>query len=451
MPNPTLTFEEFERRITEVETCLKDGFAPRGVTNPKGSALAEAARRLNLGRHAVNDALNSSYCPRQPDWSLYRPPAPEPEPTAPVQAAPAPPVDPNSELAKRNRELEGRLRETETHLRAALHRADTAENLREKVLRLDQKLPDEDPSWISYGTDTGSGETTVLTPLLFASDFQVGEVIDPDQLDGMNAYNADVFAERYQRLIDRSIDLSRHHVGPCDIPGIVYARGGDEISGRIHKELAETNDLQQIPALKALFLHERAGIRRLRDEFGNVHVISIPGNHDRTELKPQGKGYTLDSFATLLSWWLESSFDDDPRVTFQTPKSGDAFFDISGWKFLLSHGDRMGSRGGQGFVGPAATIARGHKKLYENWAMTGQRPDYILTGHLHTSLKLELGWANGSLAGYSEYARDLRCTPDAPKQWLLFINPKRGVSAQYEVLLGPRPRRGMGTHLGVAA
>ena len=128
-------------------------------------------------------------------------------------------------------------------------------------------------------------------------------------------------------------------------------------------------------------------------------------------------------------------------ATFATPKSGDAYFKAAGWNFLLSHGDRMGSRGGQGFIGPAATIARGHAKLQSNWSLTGRPVDVILTGHLHTSLRLSSGFANGSLAGYGEYARDLRATPDAAKQWLLFAHEHYRVSQAFEVQLSDSPRR----------
>jgi hypothetical protein len=284
---------------------------------------------------------------------------------------------------------------------------------------------------------------TVLTPILFTSDFQTGEVIRPEEIDGMNEYNADIFVERYQTMIDKTIELAENNTGATDFPGAIYLRGGDAISGEIHEELAETNDLSSVPAVKLLQRQEREGIRRLRDKIGRVRVISIPGNHGRTTRKPRAKGYTERSYETLLAWWLADGFADDPNVTFWTPASGDALFDCMGWSFLLSHGDRTGSRGGMGFVGPAATIARGHQKLYNNFTMTGRKVDCILTGHLHTSLKLERGYANGSLAGYSEYARDLRASPAPAMQWLLFSHPDHMVSHAFELKLSEKPMRSL--------
>lgn len=284
-----------------------------------------------------------------------------------------------------------------------------------------------------------------LLPLLFSSDFQCGEVIKAAELDGMNAYDKDIFAERYQLMIEKTINLAEHHTGASSFAGAIYARGGDAISGGIHAELAETDDLSSVPAVRWVMQQEREGIRRLRAKFGRVAVISIPGNHGRNTFKSHSKGYVEHSYETLLAWWLQTQFDDDPNVTFTTPKSGDAYFDALGWKFLLVHGDRMGSRGGAGFVGPAATIARGHKKLYDSWTTSGMAVDRILTGHLHTSLKLERGYANGAMSGYNEYARDLQCFPDAAKQWLLFISEKICVSHAFELQLSDPPKRSAGS------
>ena len=64
---------------------------------------------------------------------------------------------------------------------------------------------------------------------------------------------------------------------------------------------------------------------------------------------------------------------------------------------------------------------------------------------MHSSLKLSLGFANGALCGYSEYARDLRADVDCAKQWLLYFHEKRGVTVHYEMQLSDLPRRS-GSH-----
>ncbi len=283
--------------------------------------------------------------------------------------------------------------------------------------------------------------SSTLVPVLFTSDMHCGEVIDPDEVDGLNSYNLEIFRSRYQMMIEKTIEISRKHMGPAEYPGIIYLRGGDAISGNIHDEIRETNDLSSVPAIRECFMQERAGVKRLLDEFGRAHVISVPGNHGRTTIKPRHSGYSQHNYETMLAWWLQSAFEGDARVTFHQPNSGDAYFSILGWHVLLNHGDRMGSKGGMGFIGPAATIARGHWKLYDNWTRTGLPVSYVLTGHLHTSLKLERGYANGSLAGFNPFARDMRVLPDAPRQWLLYFHRDLGICDARELVLGANPSR----------
>ena len=301
------------------------------------------------------------------------------------------------------------------------------------------------PKWTVAPASARGKVATV--PVLFTSDFQWGERIVASELDGINEFNQAVAARRYRRLIDTAIDVARDHMGGRHVyPGIIYCRGGDSVSGDIHDELRETNDLQSIPAAKDLTEHEAEGIRKLQAAFGRVHVVSVPGNHGRTTRKPHAKRFVETNYDTLIAWWLESQFKGDATVTWQTPMSGDALFGVYGWQWLMTHGDRIGSRGGEGYIGPAGTVTRGMKKLAEYYATLGTRIDNILVGHFHTRLELEYGFVNGCLPGYSEYAKGARYRPAEPSQWLLFVHPTRGITARWPIQLEDRPKVG-----GVAA
>lgn len=344
------------------------------------------------------------------------------------------------------RRLEDRLSQSQRLQKETEGRAIAAEDELDRMKNLCSSTI-LDSSWSIPVTPDESVSSPPVTkiPVLFTSDFQCGEVIKGEEIDGMNSYNSEIFAERYDTLITKTIQHVRNNIGSAQVPGIFYLRGGDAISGGIHAELKDTDDLSSIPAICFLHKKEVEGIKRLKAEFGTVKVISIPGNHGRLMgpwgLKPRSKGYVETNLETLLACWLASTFEGDPNVEFYTPASGDAYFDVLGWKFLMAHGDRMGSRGGQGFVGPAATIARGHQKLFQNWSASNKHVDYILTGHLHTSLKLQRGFANGSLAGFGEFARDIQALPDAAKQWLFIVTEGEGIEQFFEVVVSAKPTR----------
>lgn len=346
------------------------------------------------------------------------------------------PEDPEKEL-RRLREQARTLSATNKRLQLRL---DAAEDLRDNVFGL--TLND-------FGTPRWPAPRSIKKadrlhkPILFTSDFQYGEVVDPTEMDGMNAFSPAIFAERYAKLIDKTIkwaDAIKDGWGAEFGEGIVYLRGGDAISGDIHDELRETNAGSASNQVVELAQHEAEGIRRLRDHFGHVHVISIPGNHGRTTIKPRHKKYVEQNFETILAWLIQAHFGKEPGVTFEVPHSGFAYFEAAGWSFEMRHGDRMGAGGGTGFIGSPAPITKGHLRTRLNAAVTGKPVDFVLTGHLHTSMKLPRGFANGSMPGYNEFARSLNLDPDAAKQWLIFASPRHVYGVEIE--LSNFPRRG---------
>jgi hypothetical protein len=265
-------------------------------------------------------------------------------------------------------------------------------------------------------------------PLLFTSDFQLGEVINPAETEHGYGYNCETFRKRYRRMIETTIYLSFEHAGKeWTFPGIIYARGGDTISGAIHEELAETDDLTPIQAVEIAFEEEAAGIQKLLDAFGRVEVKDCGGgNHDRVTKKPRSK-QAWSNFDRLINYMLRREFRNDPRVTFQVTQSMDVVFDIYDKKVLLTHGDRIGSRGGQGFIGPAATVMRGAQKVIMEQSAIGRRIDMVMMGHFHTPMYLEWVMVNGSLPGYSEFAKMNRMRPHPPQQFLSYWFPERGL------------------------
>jgi hypothetical protein len=257
--------------------------------------------------------------------------------------------------------------------------------------------------------------------------FRLGEVIRAEETEAGYGYDSAIFRRRYRRLIDTVIYLSFHHGGQgWHFPGIIYSRGGDTISGGIHDELRETDDLTPIEAVELAFEEESAGIEKLAQAFGKVDVKTpgSAGNHDRNTIKPQSKKASAHSYDRLIAYMLRRHFRNDKRVTFQTSESFDVYFPIYDRKVLLTHGDRMGSRGGQGFIGPLATIMRGAQKVIAEQAALGRHVDEVHHGHFHT--EAYIGWvlSNGCLPGYSEYAKAFRMRPAPPQQFLGLLPPQ---------------------------
>lgn len=266
------------------------------------------------------------------------------------------------------------------------------------------------------------------TAILHLSDLHAGEVISLTEMDGLNAFNLDIFRKRLARLFSKAGELLTVHWKGPPPERIIVILGGDLITGEIHEELAKTNDALSAPAVRECAERIAGGIAALRAMVGvPVDVVSVPGNHGRLTKKPESKGMALNSYDWLVANFVEMILKGDDQIRFFHSTSGDATLDLYGRLFVITHGDRIGSRGGTGFVGPAATIARGFQKVYQTYANLGRAPYKILIGHFHTTTMLPLGISNGSLPGPSEYSRDLRAMAEPASQNLLVVHSERGL------------------------
>ena len=342
----------------------------------------------------------------------------------------------DTELTKRIQRLEADLKAARAGERGAIDRAVYAERIRENVMGLTE-VPAAVPDW---ALERSTAHDAPHVPILVTSDHHFGEVIDPGNMGGINAYNLDIAEARYRRLVAQTIDISTEHLPRNKYPGIILLRLGDTVAGDIHEELSKTNEMPTLPVCRRVKDIEAWGIGQLAAAFGEVYVVSVPGNHGRTTHKKESKGLTTQSYDQLIAWWLEDYFRQDPRVTFNTPESGDAVFKVHGRTYLATHGDRIGTGGGRGFLGAVAPITRGMRLVHESQAKLGQPIDKVFMGHFHHAVDVGLGWCNGSLPGYSEYARDGRMAPEAPVQWLIMFHPKYGATSQWQVLTHPEPK-----------
>ena len=110
-------------------------------------------------------------------------------------------------------------------LKAAQREADTAERIRTEIYNLAARTP-EPPKWLVPATKQHGSRGV---PCTIWSDWHYGEVVRPEEIGGVNEFNADVAAARITRLVDTTIDLCFNHMGVAtkNYPGIVVMLGGD--------------------------------------------------------------------------------------------------------------------------------------------------------------------------------------------------------------------------------
>lgn len=328
----------------------------------------------------------------------------------------------------------GRLRKDVLRLQ---REEDTAASIREAIFRLAVRPPEAAP-WVDSRPPKANVSPEV--PVLFLSDWHYGEVVNPVEVAGVNAFDSEIAKARISDCISTAIDLLRNHTSRAKqkFPGIIVCLGGDMITGTIHDELAETNDRTTTQAVNDLTDILASALGRLADEFGRVFVPCVVGNHGRNTRFPRMKQRVYTSYEWLIYQSLDRHFRNDKRVTFMIPGEADAFFKVNGWKFLLTHGDALGVKGGDGIIGAIGPIMRGTVKLGTSEGQIGRDFDYLMMGHWHYPLYLPHTIVNGALKGYDEYARLGLRVPYAPASQMLFlVHPEYGLTMRREIILQP--------------
>ena len=302
--------------------------------------------------------------------------------------------------------------------------------VRDEILHLAHAKPPV-PEWLSE--DRSKAHCSPGVPTLFASDWHWGEVVDRDQIGGVNSYDLTIARDRAHRLIECAVDLLKNHMVWPDYPGIVLALGGDMFSGDIHEELTRTNEAPIMPLVLDVWGVLIWCIERLVNEFGQVFVPCVSGNHSRTTHKMTSKERNHLSFDWLLYSMLDKHFEKDSRVSFMIPEGPDALFRVYSHRYLLTHGDQF--RGGDGMIGALGPIIRGdHKKRSRN-SQIGMEYDTLLLGHWHQLIQMQRLIVNGSLKGYDEYAQDGNFGFEPPRQALWITHPEKGITFQMPVLV----------------
>lgn len=339
-----------------------------------------------------------------------------------------------------NSKTKQNLRDQVTALKRQVKMLEKGQNdeveIRSTIYGLAKREP-QPPRWLSAKPEAFDSYLPG-TPITMWSDWHSGETVDREQVGGQNEFNKEIFERRVEVLVEKIVKLCAIQCRDdfSKYEGIVVCLGGDMISGDIHEELRDSNwgtAEQQTNHLTDVLI---AALKQVADVFGRVHVVCVVGNHGRSNMKVRFKGRVFMSYEWLCYQSIERYFKDDKRLTFQIPNETDARFAVNGHKYLLTHGDALGVRGGDGIIGSIGPIMRGTLKVARAESVVGKDFDTIIMGHWHQYMPLPGCIVNGALKGYCEFARlALRAPYSPPIQALWFTHPQHGITMHLPVVL----------------
>lgn len=292
------------------------------------------------------------------------------------------------------------------------------------------------PVWLTPKKPKSSAATLVA----MLSDTHFDEVVNPDEISGLNAYNREIAVMRLEKWATNLIKMARHYLAGISYDGIVVILGGDILSGDIHDELSQTNADTMLSSVLFWSQEIAAAIGLLSEEFGKCHVVSVMGNHGRTTRKPRAKLRAKTNFDWLIAKMVEKHFEKNQKISFQIPESADALARIYETGILVTHGDQVSGGGGIGGIYPPIMRLRARKQA--NHQAIGSHWDSLMMGHWHQYLSTPSLTINGSLKGFDEYAAIINAGFEPPQQAMLIVTPERGITIHAPIFCQDRKKEG---------
>ncbi|MGH2954686.1 MAG: hypothetical protein ACRD2Z_03305 [Thermoanaerobaculia bacterium] len=285
--------------------------------------------------------------------------------------------------------------------------------------------------------------------VLLHSDAHAGEVVSPEETNGLNSYDYETLLRRQDRL--REGVLSYLDNRPYRVRKLYIANLGDGVGGAIHEELAETNELPEADVAVQYGMDNAVLYEQLADPFAETEVIAVYGNHGRLSKKPRAKrGYNnWDRVSTRVT---ALALRNDKRFRWHIPQAPMYPFTVARhYRALAWHGD--GVRSTMPGV-PWGGVQRRAAALQNQYTQAGQSIYIFLVGHFHIANLVQgsAGWVamNGSIKGLDEYSLKAFGSGSGPQQLLLTFHPRRGLT-DLSVIDLENPRGGEVVELRAAA
>lgn len=318
---------------------------------------------------------------------------------------------------------EERLLQENAELKKSLGKVRNDDVKFERVIdTLEQLVPQLEPRYKPRTPVVKSGNRKPHTLVLMWSDQHAGEMVSSEETGGLNEYDWSIMMHRHDLLREKLISWAEIF-GPVE--ELVIAAIGDGVSGDIHDELKQTNEMPLAEAIVQWGLDGGAFIESLVPYFKKIRVVCVRGNHSRFSQKPQSKkGYASGDWqATQIQAQVLKKYDS---VEFIIPRANRAKLEVYGRKLMLIHGDAVPSSTMVGV--PWGGVIRYSEKLARSHDF-----DHLLLGHFHEPHAIgKRIFVNGSTKGVDEYILDRHGTGSPPAQVLLPFHPDHGVcGAEY--------------------
>lgn len=253
-------------------------------------------------------------------------------------------------------------------------------------------------------------------------------------------YDSDVCEARIELYAEKIADLVEIQRADHPVNELRVWMLGDIIESELifpgQTHLIDSSLYRQItvdgPRIAVTFL------RHMLTLFDTIHVTAVIGNHGKLAGRSSRDQNPETNGDRMLYRICQQILANEPRITWNIPdghseRNWYAIDQIGSYRSLLIHGDQ--------FRGSSGMPWYGIQKKVGGWKMGAIEHDFddVMFGHYHQPTRLTLNRVtarcSGSTESHNDYAMEQLAAVGQPSQWLLFVHPERGVTAEYVVWL----------------
>lgn len=346
-------------------------------------------------------------------------------------SVPQPTLDEHVTIAQLRRDL----RDAKSRVEELALGLGDAQNFRLNILGL------VDEPLIPRKIVTRKANKRAMTWVIVLSDNHLGKRITPDEVSGLQSYNVEIARNRVARTFAKSVELIR--LNGSSVDRILVMCLGDNCNGALRHDDDRSNEIGPFAQSRAFAECIRDGLDFLLTTHKcEIDVCFLPGNHGRTTANPPSVeiGENYDCIAgALVEWHYQNSL----RVHVSNTGQADALVSIYGRGYLFTHGDRIGSGGGDGQIGALGPTKRGSLKIGQQQLEIGKYVEKlpslaaVIMGHFHYHWTDFDVYVSGAACGPDPWAfLKLRAKPKPPYQWLLGIEAEKGIIEEKRLFVG---------------
>lgn len=274
-----------------------------------------------------------------------------------------------------------------------------------------------------------------------ATDWHLDEVVKPEEIFHLNAYNRTIAHSRMKRWVEKIVTLPRDYVSGVRKEGLIIPATGDLFTGDIHPELKEANEGKLLASVLYWMEPMIAVLETLEREYPAVAVHAVVGNHGRLSHKPIFKGRVHDNVEWLFWSVVRDRLKDrGSKVMVNVSPSMDLNVPIYGRNHLLTHGDQF--RGGSGISGAFAPLSLGSHRKSKRQAKAAMPMETMVIGHLHQLINIPGVVMGGTMKGVDEFSFGHNYEPADAAQAMWITTPERAQTMWMPIFLQDREAEG---------